>query len=171
MLARFRPFGSDHSQGFVMIEVVVSIFIAAVLTTTAAVLTSRAARFSRAHMQELTATLHARELMEIAKAVEGSNWSAFAACQQPASCYPQAVAGRWTLVSGEESVDGFRRSLTVLPVWRNQAGFPNSVVPADAGGVLDADTRQVQVTVSWEHATVPRQLQLATYIYKFPLQP
>lgn len=155
------------SKGFGLIEATISMSIAAVLVVVFTALIIQTVQISRTNADRLRATLYLRELSEVAKDLEQSNWdllaSATSTCAFPSVCHPEVSGNIWVVASSTESLDGgaYVRSFTVEDVYRDQLTFPNSIV--ETPGVLDPGTKKVTGTVVWAGGT----MELEAYVYDY----
>jgi len=158
---------SVSNGGFGLIEAIVSMAIAAALIVVFIMLIIRTVETSRTNADRLRATLYLRELSEVAKDLEQSNWemlaSATSTCAFPSVCHPQVAGNIWTVASSTESLEGgaYVRSLTAEEVYRDQLTFPNFIVSTP--GVLDPNTKKVTGSVVWSGGT----MELETYVYNY----
>ena len=116
------------------------------------------------------ATMLLREVIEISKDLEQSDFSSFPATCPPAgaSVYHPVINGEsWQLVNGEESLlsGKYTRYFSVEPVFRDQLTFPNEIVLT--GGTCDEDTKKIIATISWNTGSVSRIMTLETYVYDY----
>lgn len=157
-------------RGFALIEAIVGIGIALTLLVTMTMLIVQATHISRAGKDRFIALLYLREAIEISKDLEQSNWDliANAASVCATICHPEASSSAWTLVAGNETLDGgtYTRFIRAFPVFRNQLTFPNIIV--ESGGVFDPNTKKVSATIAWQNAAGPHTMSLETYIYNLP---
>jgi prepilin-type N-terminal cleavage/methylation domain-containing protein len=154
-------------KGFGLIEIIISIALVTIFLLTFTTLTLEAIKISQTNTKELKATMCLQELIEIAKDLEQSNWEEItnSNCYDPNVCHPEIQDNKWILVPGEENLDGYQRSLSIEPVYRDQLSFPNIIVSNN--GVLDPDTKKIVTKISWDDGFNPRSLILETYVYNF----
>jgi len=155
--------GSKKNRGFGIIEVLVSIAIAATLLTTFSILLVKSSQVNDLNARELKASIYLQELIEITKDLEQSNWSAFDTSLCPSQCYPVASGNSWTLSSGPESLEAgiFNRSLKIEDVCRDA----NDKIIA-CGTTIDPDTKKIIATVHWNDGSHP-DIVLESYAYNF----
>ncbi|KKR46457.1 MAG: hypothetical protein UT82_C0012G0004 [Parcubacteria group bacterium GW2011_GWB1_40_14] len=135
-------------------------------------------KLSRLNQDKLKATMYLRELIEVTKDLEQTNWTATGlnnlTCVSPLPCHPEINTttdpDTWILVDGEESLDtnSYTRSLTINPVFRDQPNtiFPNSIVDSSApGATLDPNTKKITATIIRKNIPPPNTLTLETYVY------
>lgn len=145
-------------------DVLIGLFVASILTVAFLGSVVSAVRYANLQTKEVQAELLAIELVEIARELEDSRWSELTSstCATAGSeCYPsdQVVSGAWRLVSGEETIGAFTRSMYTEPVTRDASHAIAS------SGTVDPHTRKVVATVSWNAYGTPRTLTLETYVY------
>lgn len=166
MMARYLH-NNSNPRGFGLIEAIISMSIAAILVVVFTSLIVRTVAISRTNADRFRATLYLRELAEVAKDLEQSDWtvlaSATSTCAFPSLCHPKVSGNTWIVASGSESLDhgAYVRSFSVLDVYRNQLTFPNVIV--ETPGVSDPNTKKVAGSVLWSQGT----MELETYIYNF----
>ena len=160
-------FSKKHKEGFALIEIIVSMAAGIIILVSFVTLAMQAKKISRSNSEKLRATLYLREMIEVAKDLETSNWGELLnlSCADPLSCHPEIVAGAWKFSANEEILDNgfFRRSLSVFPVYRNQLAFPNEIVTT--GGILDPNTKKVRADISWLGEFGARTMNLETYVH------
>lgn len=83
----------------------------------------------------------AREAEEAIRSIRETGWSAIAT---NGTYYPSVSSGVWTLVSGSEDINGFRREIVIDDTQRDSSG-----VIVESGGTVDPSTKFVLVQVSW----------------------
>ncbi len=149
---------TKKNQGFLMLELLVSIFVATVLLLAFIALISQSTKLSKSNTDELKADLYARELIEIAKDLEQSNWNGAnglitSGCVVGNVCYPHVSGSVWVLNHTAESptlAAGFTRSIYL------------EQDPSNVNKYL------VTARVNWGTASLPRVFQLQTNVYKLP---
>lgn len=158
------------SNGFSMIEVLVSISISALILMVFVELMVYSRRVSRHNGEQLKGIFYAREAAEIAKDLEVSNWTEInkTLCLDPLPCHPEKSGSAWIMATGEESLDGgkYTRKVSTHPVYRDTLAYPNQIV--ETPGVLDPDTKKVSTEVSWNGEFGTKNARLETYVYKNP---
>jgi type II secretory pathway pseudopilin PulG len=159
-----------NGEGFAMVEALVSIALIAILLITFEVLIAHAIKINRINRYELKASLYLREVIEIAKDLEQSDWDTLisSTCLVPNACHPLAIGGAWALVGGQEVLDSntYTRTISIEPVCRDDSGFPNNIVPCP-GLFDDPDTKKVIATIEWDDGFTNRDLTLETYVYHY----
>ena len=150
------------NRGFTMVEVLVSIAIAAVLVSVISFMNFQNIRLSESNILGLQANLYAMEAMEIVRDLEISDWAEFDQCQL--GCHPQLVSGSWGLYFGDEEINGtpFTRQMVVEDVER---GGDGEIVAS--GGTPDSNTRKVSVTVSWSDPFGDRDITVETFVHAY----
>ena len=160
---------SLNNCGFGLIEVVISMGIAGILLIAFSTLVAETAKISRENARELRGALYVRELVEVAKDLEQSDWGEITdpTCASPSVCHPEISGSSWTLVAGQESFDDglYTRSLTIENVRRDQLAFPNTIVPS--GGVMDPDTKKIVATLTRTMPSGTKTTTLETYVYNY----
>jgi len=156
-------------SGFIMVEVILGVALAAILLLAFTQLLYRSSALSVHALGSLKAQLYITEVIEIARELEGSSWSEISSssCIVTSPCHPEVVSGNWTIISGAETLDGGRytRSFYIENVYRNQLAFPNEIVTT--GGIDDPDTKKIVATVSWNSPDGANVLDAESYVYNF----
>lgn len=154
-------------SGFVIIEALIGVVLASILLTVFLALSVQAAKINRASQNTFQAELYLKELVEIAKDLEQSDWCELtvSACSSW-ECHPEISAGKWRLIGGAESVGNnkFTRSIVISEVKRNQLVYPNEIILA--GGVSDTKTKKATAQISWADASHPA-MALEIYLYNY----
>lgn len=151
-----------QEDGFLLIDVLVGLFIATIITTAFIGSVVGAIRYASLQAKAVQAELLAIELLEVARELEISNWAELTtgACSVTGStCHPSVVSGDWQLESGEESIGGFTRSLSIEAVERD-ASFAIT-----GTGTIDPGTWKVVASVVWNTYGSPHTLVLESYVY------
>lgn len=165
-----------REKGFAMIEVLVSMVIASALIITFQSLILQIIRVNHANQNDIKANLYLREVAEIVKDLEQSengwnNYLASSLCaDEIIGCHPVAAGNSWTLEQGSEPLENnkYTRSLFIEPVFRNQDGFPNEIVPEGfPDAVLDDNTKKITITINWNDGFKPRAINLETFAYNY----
>lgn len=158
-----------------MIEAIIGLAVSAVLAFIFLDTLQSALRIGRANALEWQASLVLRELVEIARDVEVSNWSAVLDpdCASPSLCHLDTTPGpipAWRFEAGEIIENGIVRSLTVVDVCRDSLAFPNTIVDCGVGGAVpDPNTKKVTARVEWTGPYGDRNLELETYVYQYAI--
>jgi hypothetical protein len=157
----------NSNKGFLIIESVIGITITSVLLMAFTSLAVKSEIISRFNIGEFKASMYLRELVEVSKDVERTDWTAFndPSCVFPNVCHPEISGGVWVFVSGEEVLDNgvYTRSFSVKPVYRDQLTFPNVIV--ESGGVLDPDTKKIVANLVWDNGVSSKAINLESYVY------
>lgn len=104
--------------------------------------------------QRAQATNLVRETEEALRSIRERDWTLVAST---GTYHPIVSSGSWALASGNETIDGFTRSIVIADVFRNDQGAIVS-----SGGTRDPSTREVVITVSW---TTPRSSSVSSTGY------
>ena len=164
----------NSKRGFALMEVIIGIVLGGMFCFVFLQTIQQAVRINNANKSEWQASMYLRELAEIARDLENSNWDELSVtCTESSPCHPVAVssgtASVWELVAGEETLDGkFSRTIVVERVCRNSASFPNSIVNcSEASAVPDANTKRVMAEIRWSGAGGNRTETVSLYLHKF----
>jgi prepilin-type N-terminal cleavage/methylation domain-containing protein len=163
-------------KGFTLVEIIVTLALAAVLVLAIITLNVQSLKVSRLNMVELRASLYVSEALEIGKDLELSNWNHLktSTCTSASSCHPSipSAGGAWTLVSGSETLDNsfFTRSVWIEQVERNICTFPNTIV---SSGVVcptpaNPDSLKYVASVAWTDDTGTHTQTLEAFLHDLP---
>jgi type II secretory pathway pseudopilin PulG len=139
------------NKGFGIIEILVSISLAAIVLTAFLNLTWQTVKINQANIKELRARMYLKELIEIAKDLEKSEsgWNLITSCSP--LCYPYDSGSTWALnLSGEKEKlenNTYERWLSVIDV--------------------DQDVKKVVGEIEWHDGFKDRTAKLETYIYNY----
>src|SRR3990172_10959389 len=128
-------------KGQSLVEILIAIGLAAIILP--ALLTGLvASREGKAQeKQRLEATILLREAEETVRSVREKSWILFA---QNGTFHPQISGSSWVLANGNEMINGYTRSITIIDAKRNPSGQIT-----ETGGTLDLSTKKIKSTVSW----------------------
>ena len=154
--------------GFAIIEVILSMGIGLTLIFAFVNLVAQIQALNQSSKGAFKAVAYLREAIEAARDLEQSDWNALSPAACASVCHPAISAGAWSFVSGAETLEGlYNRSSTITAVYRDQATFPNKIVPASTpGAVLSTSTKKVSASVTWRSGSGVRTMTLETYLYK-----
>ena len=143
-----------------MIDALIGLAIASMLSSLFIAGTASAVRISREHARALQAELLLVELVEVLRDIEYRATSdPFADCS--VACHPTSQGGEWVLREHSETVFGrFGRSIKIDPVFRDEA-----TKEPDPTGALDPNSFKAVATVSWQSSGVSKDISLETYVY------
>jgi type II secretory pathway pseudopilin PulG len=138
-------------QGFLMLELLVSIAIASVLLGAFITLVMHATKAGTVNAQELGAELYLRELIEIAKDLEQDpTWAQLNhSCTQAAPCHAVISSNAWTLVNGPETVSSGTTSY--------QRSFYTETV--------NTQTKRVEAQIKWPATNPTHTRTMQTYVF------
>lgn len=130
-----------NSKGQTLIELLITIALAAILIP-ALLVGFSVARSGRAQQdQRLAATTYLKEAQEAVRVVAQNGWANLA----NGTYHPVVSGSTWALVSGAETINSnFTRQIEISDVFRDPVG-----TIATTGGTLDPSTKQLTTTVSW----------------------
>ena len=146
-----------------MVDVMIGLFVASVIATAFLGSVVYAVQYSIEHNRKLQAEFLAVELLEIARAMENSDWDALMDCGD--ECYFKPGTLNWEVVNDEgvEEVGAFKRFLSIDDVYRNE----DNVIVASSPDDPDEFTKKATATVSWWSRGTSSDLTLEIYVYKF----
>ncbi|HWC57510.1 MAG TPA: hypothetical protein VG621_00960 [Candidatus Paceibacterota bacterium] len=148
------------SEGFFLIEVVVAASIIATVLIFLLGAIQDSVDASRTSLERTQASYLLEEGAEAVKAIRDGGWSTISALDN-ATPYALSWSGSaWSLTtSSPETIDAFTRTVTFDAVSRDSS---DTIVAS--GGTLDAGTRKVTITVSWNAAGGSTSVILPFYI-------
>jgi prepilin-type N-terminal cleavage/methylation domain-containing protein len=156
---------SQKNRGFGLIEVIVSLSIAAVLAISFFTLLIYSKSLSRHNLDVLKAELYLTEVAEQVRDIEHTSWSTLNtnSCESPAVCHIEESSGFWDILSGEEQIDSsFKRKIYIEEVYRDQLSY--TIV--DSGGALDVSTKKVVIEVAWTNVKGLHVRDLEIYVFE-----
>jgi hypothetical protein len=161
---------NNNSKGFAVVEALISLTIALVLLVAFQSLIIQIVKVDDVSEDSFLATMFLREVIEISKDLEQTDFSSFPSTCPPSSgsfYHPVINGDNWQLVSGQETLlaGKYTRYFTVEPVFRDQIDFPNEIV--SSGGVCDENTKKIIATINWNTGSVARTMTLETYVYNY----
>jgi len=92
--------------------------------------------------RRLSATALMNEAQEAVRAVRNQDWTTFAV---NGIYHPEIVNNNWKLMTGTETIDGIRRTITISDVHRAS----NGIIVA-SGGVNDPSTKKITTLIEWD---------------------
>ncbi len=130
-----------NSKGQTLIELLITIALAAIIIP-ALLVGFSVARSGRAQQdQRLQATTYLKEAQEAVRVVGQNGWTNLA----NGTYRPEVSGSTWALVSGAETINSnFTRQIVISDVFRDLVG-----AIATTGGTLDPSTKKIIISVSW----------------------
>lgn len=157
-----NPSGASPAQsGVGLIEILVVVSIIGLSLASLAGLGNFALKIQHRLKQNTIAAFWATEALEATRAIKDGHWGDLAAFPVNTPLHPVKTPSfyLWTLVGGNEIKNGFSRQLTISPVYRD-----DSFNITESGGTLDANTKKITVTVSWNDNGQNEQISIADYL-------
>lgn len=158
----------NSQLGFALLEAMISVVVASVVLGAFITLNLQSTRTGRANVSEVRATLYLRELIEVAKDLEISNFDELkiADCAAPNHCHPVLPpVGAWDLAAGDQTLEGtFTRWLSVEDVCRDG---DDQIVPCGGPFPPDGVTKKVTANITWDNGFTSRSKSLEAYVYEF----
>lgn len=142
----------NFNSGFGVIEAIVGIAVGSILLVAFASLIWQTMKMSRANVRDFKAQLYLKELVEVIRDLEQSNWQEIANtfCTEFSPCFPQISGGNWDLVSGsKENLEGI---------------FERWIVIEDTA---DTQTKKVTAKLEWNNGFENKNLKTEIYVYSF----
>lgn len=96
--------------------------------------------------QRLAATALLQETTEAVRAVRETGWNGIAT---NGTYHPVISGSNWALAAGDDTIDGFTRSVIIADTYRNSAG---AIV--DNGGIADPSTKKITIEIVWNTPVV-----------------
>ncbi len=144
-----------------MLEALVGIFIISVSVISATYAAQKSLVLSAQSLKNLQAAFLLEEGGNVVKILRSEGWSNISSLSVGTNYYPTFTNGSWSLSLTPSQIDGiFTRTVQVNNVNRDAA--TGDIVTS--GGVLDAGTKQVSVTVSWQYGTSTFSKDLSFYL-------
>jgi type II secretory pathway pseudopilin PulG len=153
-----------RNQGQSIVEVVIAMTILSIIMAAISSLALSGHYLLIRSSQFIQAQALANEGLEAIRAIRQQGWNNLAYNQSAVA----ASGGEWVL-AGEgtsENIGLYTRTIKLLPIYRDSTNRIAS--STDPGAVLDPDSREVQVAVSWEiRPGVRNTLLTAAYLTDF----
>lgn len=158
------PFGNNRKRGVTVVEIMVALFVFGVALSALFALVGYGVRNASLLQQTNQAVSLALEAMEAVRTIrDTTDWNVdgLGTFSTGQAYHPeiQGASLEWRLVSGAETISGFRRELVLNTAQRDAS---DNIVPS--GGSPDPNTKKVTVTVSWQERGASRDVQLTTYL-------
>lgn len=158
---------SQH--GFSVIEVLISLGMVVLIVASIGTALAANNRLSQTGNAKDVASAYARESMETLT----QQASTYFACFGTPNCWNQfSVSGPYYINSSNQLVSGsdnptssqvvFTRTITIIDLQRDANG---NIV--DTGGTVDANSKQVTVTVKWSQNGQPKEVTLSTILTRW----
>jgi hypothetical protein len=169
-------------KGFGIIEAVVGIALASVFLTAFATLTMQTIKLNRANINELKADMYLKELIEVAKDLEQSDWPTIANSSCTNLNYLKIEDGKWNLnsepdlnIETEVQNDGYTRSIKIENVCRDQRtreilSTGCDPILCDLNLIENQNTKKIIAKIIWNDGT-HSPMTLETYIYNYNTTP
>lgn len=133
---------TKFTKGAVLVELLVAFGLASILLP--ALLTGfvSATQGREVYEQRIAAVALVREAEEAIRSFRNEAWSNVANLIPDTKYSPSISGSKWMLSDGEETINGFTRTIVVNNVYRDAGKIADS-------GTLDPSTKQFVITVSW----------------------
>ncbi len=140
-LFQIIKFSKQNQKGQLLVEILLAIAITAIMLPAllTGLFSSKQGKAQQAQRVQAVALM--KEAEEVVRNVRNQGWSVFAT---NGTFHPLISGNSWTLASGNETVNGLTRSVTVSDVYRNSSG-----VVVSSGGTLDPSTKRVYIQITW----------------------
>lgn len=152
---------SKLNKGISVIEILIVIAVIAIALTSLLGVISYSIRISNLIRETTQANATAQEVMEAVRNFrDGTTWNTngLGSLATGVAYYPKKSAdipAKWTLVRGEEIINGFKRKVIFNEVQRDAS---DNIV--ETGGTNDPNAKKVTVFVSWQD----KEVKIITYL-------
>jgi len=158
---------TTREGGFLLVDVLVGLFIASILTTAFISSVVVAVRHAQVQSKAMQAELLVLEMVEVTRALEKSaaGWSELTSGKCDTACHPEVSnTTEWELLENSEDVGVFTRSMTISDVCRNDLDeIISACDPVDA----DDHSKRVVASVLWQTYGKSASTSLETYVYDY----
>lgn len=152
--------GGKFRKGISLVEVVVASAILVAISLAAISAVRLYAKFGFANLKKVQAIYLAEEGLEVVRHLRDQSWSGnIAGLSSGFPYYLRFSGGAWQVVSTEEFVGQFRRSVTFGNVYRKNSDDDIVAQDSPLPKTLDAGTKEAVVSVSFPGADSPVALQ------------
>jgi len=154
----------NQNYGFVLIEALVGVVIASLLSTAFLSSIYQASVVNSHTRDHLTASLAILEIYEVATALSYSDFNTISntTCSTASPCHITHDGSTWSIVSGTQVFnDRFERSFVLSNVYRD-----GSFNITTTGGTLDVDTMALEILVNWENRGNTFNEEITTYLHR-----
>ena len=152
-----------------MVEAIVGVVLASVLLTAFISLNVQATKLNCANVNNFKADMYLKELIEVAKDLEQSDWNELTnnpICYSASGCHPEILVGKWTLVGNDKDLfKGYSYRIILTNVMRDQCAFPNEIDEI-SGTYLDPNTKKITAQILFDDVVIPN-LELEIYVYNY----
>lgn len=150
-----------NKGGFLMLEALIGIFIISISVISATYAAQKSLVVSAQSLKNLQAAFLLEEGGSAVKILRNEDWANISSLSTGNNYYPTFTNGNWSLSATPSQIDGiFTRTVQVNNVNRD-SGTGNIVT---SGGVLDAGTKLVSITVSWQYGASTFSKNLSFYL-------
>jgi len=154
---------NKNPKGIILIEVLVAISVITIGLVYLLGTYSFSLKISGSKKEFYRANLIAQECLEgVRNFRDNTNWSEDGlgtfTTSTPYHLEKTGPPLEWTLVSGEETIDGFTRRIVFDDVGRDSDG---NIM--EDGGIFDPDTKKIIANVSWQYKGKPYQIELGNF--------
>lgn len=153
-------FNRQKQKGGMMVEVLVAVAIITIAVLSATAVAQKSVAVSHQSTHNLQAAFLLEEGAEAVRVVRDDNWTNISNLTSGTTYYPTFSGGTWTLSTTVNTVDFFTRTVVFTDV--NRDSTSGDIV--SSGGVPDAGTKFVTVTVAWMEGTNNLSKTLSFYI-------
>lgn len=154
-----RHFFHYTRKGFATVEILIASTIISVTLIALVLATGRAVDLSIESVGRVQASFLLEESAESVKLIRDNAWSAISGLTIGTTYYLNFTGGTWTLTTTNPgAIDGYTRTIVFSNVYRD--GNDDIAV----SGTLDAGTKLVTSTVSWNGVSGPKTESMQFYV-------
>lgn len=147
----------NKKLGFMLIEVLVAVSIITASTLAAMAVAQKSIVLSYRSVNTVQASFLLEEGAEAVRILRDDSWTNISSLNTGADYYLEFTGATWTLTTSPAQIGEFTRKINIADVYRDAVSGNIS-----ESGNLDAGTKLVTITVSWNEGanTVSKTLQL-----------
>ena len=151
--------------GFTLVEIVVAAAIISFSLVSMVGIASNSILYSRRSLDTYTASASLEEGVEVVEMLRQAGWPNIANLTENTPYYYTFATApdTWTLTATPNTNGIFTRTVTFAPVSRS-----GGAIVTDGSGTVDAGTRLVTVTVTWNDSGANMTRSIAAYVTNVP---
>lgn len=154
-----RHFFYHTQKGFATVEILIASTIISVTLIALVLATGRAVDLSIESVQRVQASFLLEESAESVKLIRDNAWTGISTATIGTTYYLNFTGGTWTITTTNPgAIDGYTRTIVFSNVYRD--GNDDIAV----SGTLDAGTKLVTSTVSWNGVSGPKTESMQLYV-------
>ncbi|HPS21417.1 MAG TPA: hypothetical protein PLO44_01255 [Candidatus Paceibacterota bacterium] len=149
----------NKKLGFMLIEVLVAISIITASTLAAMAVAQKSIVLSYRSVNTAQASFLLEEGAEAIRILRDDSWANISSLNTGTDYYLEFTGATWVLTTSSAQIDEFTRKINIADVYRDAVSGNIS-----ESGNLDAGTKLVTITVSWNEGTNTVSKTLSLYI-------